>query len=137
MISCGGEFLRVIICFKQKYFLAPILTLLPVKLTQQPCLVLALWGWIQSSFRMVFLQTSHYFVFQHYLYINTKKKHRTTTTYLRKQEKSKSFSRISGHLHERKKENIKKMTLKIQLRPVSTVNGKNKIPFCSFFLPSD
>lgn len=109
MISCGREFLRVIICFKQKYFLASILTLLPVKSTQQPSLVLALRGWIQRNFRMVFLQTSHYFVFQHYLYTNiyTKKKH-TSTTHLCKQEKSKSFSRIFSHLHARKKENSRK-----------------------------
>lgn len=91
MISCGREFLRVIICFKPNYFLASILTLLPVKSTQQLRLCLALWSWIQRNFRMVFLQTSYYFVFQHDLYINiyTKKKH--TTTHLCKQEKLEVF----------------------------------------------
>lgn len=113
MISCGREFLRVIICFKQNYFLASILTSLPVKSTQQLHLCLALWSWIQGNFRMVFLQTSYYFVFQHDLYINiyTKKKH--TTTHFCKQEKSRCFSRIFGHLLATKKESSRKRPCKV------------------------
>lgn len=100
IISSGREFLRVIICFKQKYFFAPSLSLLPVKWSQQTPLVLALWGWMHRNFLIVFPQISHYFLFHHYLYINinTKKKHTTTTatttiTCLYKQETSRSFSR--------------------------------------------
>lgn len=143
-ISCGREFLGVIIRFKRKYFFVSILTLLPVKRTQQSPLVLALWGWMQRNFLMVFPQTSHYFVFHCYLCINiSPKKKRTTTTTAKQQQPAyinskhlKAFSRTFQSLTARKKLNSRKWPQNVRCTQCTQQMDKKQVFRANFFSPS-